>query len=216
LTEHIFHDRLLRLYYQDEAMVLEHRVRQAFAGITDLMAKFCEEQTGMLTAAARMLAAAFREGHTVLLFGNGGSAADAQHLAAEFVNRFQVERPPLAAIALTTDTSILTAVGNDYDFQEVFVKQIQALGKKGDVAWGISTSGTSANVVRGLEAATKQGLQTLALTGRDGGTMAQMADICLIVTSYETPRIQEVHITIGHILCDLVDFLLFPDKFGDS
>ena len=157
-----------------------------------------------------------REGHTVLLFGNGGSAADAQHLAAEFVNRFQVERPPLAAIALTTDTSILTAVGNDYDFQEVFVKQIQALGKKGDVAWGISTSGTPANVVKGLEIAKKQGLQTLALTGRDGGIMARMADICLIVPSYETPRIQEVHIAIGHILCDLVDFLLFPDKFGDS
>jgi len=197
-------------------MVLERRVRQAFAGITELMAKFCEEQTDMIIAAARMLAAAFQEGHTVLLFGNGGSAADAQHLAAEFVNRFQVERPPLAAIALTTDTSILTAVGNDYDFQEVFVKQIQALGKKGDVAWGISTSGTSANVVQGLEAARKQGLQTLALSGRDGGTMARVADICLIVPSYETPRIQEVHIAIGHILCDLVDFLLFPDKFGDS
>jgi D-sedoheptulose 7-phosphate isomerase len=196
-------------------MVLEHRIRQAFAGITQLLAKLSEEQTEMLSAAARMLAAAFQEGHTVLLFGNGGSAADAQHLAAEFVNRFQVERPPLAAIALTTDTSILTAVGNDYDFQEVFVKQIQALGKKGDVAWGISTSGNSANVVRGLEAARKQGLQTLALTGRDGGAMAGLADIGLIVPSYETPRIQEVHITIGHILCDLVDFLLFPDKFGD-
>ncbi len=99
-------------------MMLEHRVRQAFASITQLMAKFCEEQTEKLTAAARMLAAAFQEGNKVLLFGNGGSAADAQHLAAEFVNRFQVERPPLAAIALTTDTSILTAVGNDYDFQD--------------------------------------------------------------------------------------------------
>ena len=197
-------------------MLLEHRVRQAFAGITDLMGKFCEAEIDTLIAAARMLAGAFQEGHTVLLFGNGGSAADAQHLAAEFVNRFQVERPPLAALALTTDTSILTAVGNDYDFQEVFVKQIQALGRKGDVAWGISTSGNSANVVRGLEAARKQGLQTLALTGRDGGTMAGLADICLKVPSQETPRIQEVHITIGHILCDLVDFLLFPDKFGDS
>ena len=150
-------------------MVLEHRIQQAFASITQLMAKFREEQTEKLTAAARMLAAAFQEGHTVLFFGNGGSAADAQHLAAEFVNRFQVERPPLAAMALTTDTSILTAVGNDYDFQEVFVKQIQALGRKGDVAWGISTSGNSANVVQGLEAARKQGLQTLAVTGRDGG-----------------------------------------------
>ena len=139
-------------------MLLEHRVRQAFASITQLLAKFSEEQTETLTAAARMLAAAFQEGNNVLFFGNGGSAADAQHLAAEFVNRFQVERPPLAAMALTTDTSILTAVGNDYDFQEVFVKQIQALGRKGDVAWGISTSGSSPNVVKGLEAARQQGL----------------------------------------------------------
>jgi D-sedoheptulose 7-phosphate isomerase len=197
-------------------MILEHRIRQAFARITDLMEKFCEAQTDALSAAARMLAGAFQEGHTVLLFGNGGSAADAQHLAAEFVNRFQVERPPLAALALTTDTSILTAVGNDYDFQEIFVKQIQALGKTGDVAWGISTSGNSANVVRGLKAARKRGLRTLALTGRDGGAMAGLADICLKVPSQETPRIQEVHITVGHILCDLVDFLLFPDKFERS
>jgi D-sedoheptulose 7-phosphate isomerase len=197
-------------------MALENRVRQTFARATELLANFCEEQTDLLTAAARMLAGAFQAGRTVLVFGNGGSAADAQHLAAEFVNRFQVERPPLAALALTTDTSILTAVGNDYDFQEIFVKQIQALGRKGDVAWGISTSGNSANVVRGLEAARQQGLQTLALTGRGGGKMAGLADICLAVPSRETPRIQEVHITVGHILCDLVDFLLFPDKFEDS
>jgi D-sedoheptulose 7-phosphate isomerase len=197
-------------------MVLEYRIRQTFARATELLAKFCEEQTDLLTVAARLLAGAFRDGQTVLLFGNGGSAADAQHLAAEFVNRFQVERPPLAALALTTDTSILTAVGNDYDFQEIFAKQIQALGRKGDVAWGISTSGNSANVVRGLEAARQQGLQTLAFTGQGGGKIAGLADICLAVPSRETPRIQEVQITVGHILCDLVDFLLFPEKFEDS
>ncbi len=195
-------------------MLLEHRVREAFSNITQLMATFREEQTEKLTAAARMLAAAFKEGNKVLLFGNGGSAADAQHLAAEFVNRFQVERPPLAALALTTDTSILTAVGNDYDFQDIFVKQIKALGRKGDVAWGISTSGSSPNVVKGLEAAKQQGLHILAVTGRDGGAMAPLADICLNVPSSETPRIQEVQITIGHILCDLVDFLLFPERFN--
>ncbi len=129
-------------------MILEHRAKEAFSQTMQLMAAFMEEQTEKVTAAARMLAAAFQEGNKVLLFGNGGSAADAQHLAAEFVNRFQVERPPLAAMALTTDTSLLTAIGNDYDFQDIFIKQIQALGRKGDVAWGISTSGNSPNVVK--------------------------------------------------------------------
>jgi D-sedoheptulose 7-phosphate isomerase len=197
-------------------MILRHRAQEAFSQTMQLMSTFMEEQTEKLTTAARLLAEAFRDGHKVLIFGNGGSAADAQHLAAEFVNRFQVERPPLAAIALTTDTSILTAVGNDYDFQDVFVKQIQALGRKGDVAWGISTSGSSPNVVKGMELARQQGLHTLAVTGRDGGKMAPLADIALIVRSQETPRIQEVQITIGHILCDLVDFLLFPERFNVS
>ncbi len=195
-------------------MILGHRAQEAFTQTMQLLATFMEEQTKNLTAAARLLAGAFQEGHKVLLFGNGGSAADAQHLAAEFVNRFQVERPPLAALALTTDSSILTAVGNDINFEEVFVKQIQALGRKGDVAWGISTSGTSPNVVKGLEAARQQGLHTLAVTGRDGGLMAPLADIALIVRSRETPRIQEVQLTIGHVLCDLVDFLLFPERFS--
>jgi D-sedoheptulose 7-phosphate isomerase len=195
-------------------MILKHRAQEAFSQVMQLMARFMEEQTDTLTSAARMLASAFREGNKLLIFGNGGSAADAQHLAAEFVNRFVVERPPLAAIALTTDTSILTAVGNDFDFQEVFTKQIQALGRKGDVAWGISTSGSSPNVVKGLETARQQGLHTLAVTGRDGGKMAPIADISLIVHSQETPRIQEVQITIGHVLCDLVDFLLFPERFN--
>lgn len=197
-------------------MILEHRAQEAFAQTMQLMARFMEEQTEKVTAAARMLAGAFQDNKKVLIFGNGGSAADAQHLAAEFVNRFQVERPPLAAIALTTDTSLLTAIGNDYDFKDIFVKQIQALGQKGDVAWGISTSGNSANVVKALAAARQQGLITLAVSGRDGGKMKPLADIALIVPSEETPRIQEVQITIGHILCDLVDFLLFPERFGQS
>ncbi len=194
-------------------MILQHRVHEAFTQLQQLLAQFLAEQTPMVTAAARMVAAAFRDGHKVLIFGNGGSAADAQHLAAEFVNRFQIERPPLPAIALTTDTSILTAIGNDYDFQDIFVKQIQALGKKGDIAWGISTSGGSPNVIKGLTAAKELGLATLAVTGRDGGQMAPLADIALIVRSQETPRIQEVQLTIGHILCDLVDFLLYPERF---
>ncbi|HAY21680.1 MAG TPA: phosphoheptose isomerase [Desulfobacterales bacterium] len=194
-------------------MLLEHRVKEAFSQSMQLMASFMEEQTEQVVAAARMLATVLREGNKLLLFGNGGSAADAQHLAAEFVNRFQIERPPLAAIALTTDSSILTAVGNDYDFREVFVKQVQALGQKGDVAWGISTSGDSPNVVQALTVARAQGLKTLAVTGREGGKMAPLADIVLIVRSRQTPRIQEVQLAIGHILCDLVDFLLFPERF---
>jgi D-sedoheptulose 7-phosphate isomerase len=177
--------------------------------------RFFREHGEQVLAAARLLAGVFKAQGRVLLFGNGGSAADAQHLAAEFVNRFQVERPPLAALALTTDTSIITAVANDYDFNQVFAKQVRALGRPGDLAWGISTSGNSPNVVVGLQTARELGLKTLALSGGDdGGPVAAAADMALIVPSRNTPRIQEVHITLGHVLCDLVDYLLFPEKFG--
>ena len=175
--------------------------------------RFFGEQGEKVLDAARLLVEVFRAGGKVLIFGNGGSAADAQHLAAEFVNRFQVERPPLAALALTTDTSILTAVANDYDFEQVFAKQVRALGRPGDLAWGISTSGNSPNVVAGLDAARELSMKTLALSGRDGGPVAAAADLALTVPSRNTPRVQEVHITIGHVLCDLVDYLLFPAKF---
>jgi D-sedoheptulose 7-phosphate isomerase len=176
--------------------------------------RFFTEHGELVLAAARLLAGVFQAQGRVLLFGNGGSAADAQHLAAEFVNRFQVERPPLAALALTTDTSIITAVANDYDFNQVFAKQVRALGRAGDLAWGISTSGNSPNVVAGLHTARELGLATLALSGGDGGPVAAAADMALIVPSRNTPRIQEVHITLGHVLCDLVDYLLFPEKFS--
>ena len=194
-------------------MNLLMRVQEAVAESIRLKSQFVAEQAEDLVAAARMLAQVFKKGGKVLIFGNGGSAADAQHLAAEFVNRFLVERPPLAALALTTDTSILTAVANDYDFREVFAKQVRALGRRGDAALGISTSGKSPNVVAGLKAARELGLKTLALSGGDGGPVAAAADLALIVASRNTPRVQEVHITIGHVLCDLVDFLLFPEKF---
>ncbi|MDP3182974.1 MAG: D-sedoheptulose 7-phosphate isomerase [Desulfobaccales bacterium] len=195
-------------------MDLRARFEEAVAESIRLKSQFLTEQAEVVVAAAQMIAAVLRAGWKVLIFGNGGSAADAQHLAAEFVNRFQVERPPLAALALNTDTSILTSIANDYDFQEVFAKQVRALGRPGDLAWGISTSGASANVVQGLKAARELGLKTLALSGRDGGEVAAQADIALIVRSRATPRIQEVHITIGHVLCDLVDCLLFPEKFA--
>ena len=195
-------------------MDLVSRLQAAVDESISLKKRFVAAQGDAVVAAAQMLAGVFQAGGKVLLFGNGGSAADAQHLAAEFVNRFQVERPPLAALALTTDTSILTAVANDYDFLQVFAKQVRALGRPGDLALGLSTSGNSPNVVEGLKAARQLGLKTLALSGRDGGPVAQAAELALIVPSRNTPRIQEVHITIGHVLCDLVDFLLYPEKFA--
>ena len=153
---------------------------------------------------------AIERGNKVLLFGNGGSAADAQHIAAEFMNRFLIERPPLPAIALTTDTSVLTSIANDYAFDEIFSKQVKALGKKGDVALGITTSGSSGNVLKALRAAKKLGMTTIALTG-EGGKAASLSDIALQIPSRSTPRIQEAHIADGHILCDLTDTILFKD-----
>jgi D-sedoheptulose 7-phosphate isomerase len=161
-----------------------------------------------LRQGAQILAARLSTGHKVLLFGNGGSAADAQHIAADFVNRFRIERPPLAALALTTDSSILTSIANDEHFDHVFDKQIQALGLEGDVAWGISTSGDSPNVVNGLQTARHRGLATMGMTGR-GGRLAASADLVFTVDSDVTARIQEAHITLAHILCELVERILF-------
>jgi D-sedoheptulose 7-phosphate isomerase len=194
-------------------MSLTARLAEAVAEANLLKSRIVSEQAEQVAAAARLLAETLQGGGKILFFGNGGSAADAQHLAAEFVNRFQIERPPLAALALTTDTSLLTSIANDYDFQEVFAKQVRALGRPGDAALGISTSGRSANVALGLEVARQMGLVTLALSGGEGGPVAQAADLAIVVPSRNTPRIQEVHITIGHVLCDLVDFLLFPEAF---
>ena len=174
-----------------------------------------KENITLINTACRKLSECLQAGHKILIFGNGGSAADAQHIAAEFVNRFRIERPPLAAIALTTDTSALTAIGNDYHFDQVFSKQVQALGKKGDIAWGISTSGNSPNVVLALEAAKKMGIYTLGMTGT-GGKMASLVDLNFKVASDVTARIQETHITISHILCELVDRILFAEQFKQT
>src|SRR5208337_2429943 len=153
-------------------MILLTRLQAAMAESSRLKQLVAAEQGEAVVAAARRLAEVLRTGGKLLLFGNGGSAADSQHLAAEFVNRFQIERPPLAALALTTDTSILTSVANDYDFLEVFAKQVKALGRPGDAALGLSTSGNSGNVVKALETARQLGLATLALSGGDGGPVA--------------------------------------------
>ena len=174
--------------------------------------KTIRTSTDLIIRGARMLAECMASGHKVLIFGNGGSAADAQHIAAEFVNRFNIERSPLAAIALTTDTSILTSIGNDYDFNLVFSKQIRALGKKHDIAWGISTSGNSKNVIEAIEAAKSLELITIGMTG-SGGLLADCADLVYTVPSKITAHIQETHITIAHMLCDLVDRILFPNEY---
>ncbi len=174
---------------------------------------FLNENLGKLANVIEVITSALKAGNKILLFGNGGSAADAQHLAAEFVNRFIIERPPLPAIALTTDTSVITSIGNDYDFSEIFSKQVRAIGQPGDIAWGISTSGNSANVLKGLEMAKKLGLVTVAFTGKDGGDIAKIVDFSINVSSNSTARIQETHITAGHAICELVDIKLFqkPD-----
>ena len=165
-------------------------------------------QMETLIKAADMLATCLASGHKILLFGNGGSAADAQHLAAEFVNRFQIERHPLAALALTTDTSVITSIGNDYAFDLIFTKQVQGLGRRDDVAWGISTSGNSPNVVAGLKAAREMGLRCLGMTGQ-GGALAEVSDLLLTVPSATTARVQETHIVMGHMLCQMVETMLF-------
>ena len=171
-----------------------------------------ESNVDNILKAAEMLTDCVAAGGKVLLFGNGGSAADAQHLAAEFINRFQIERPPLAAIALTTDSSVLTSIANDYRFDDIFSKQISALGTKGDIAWGLSTSGNSPNVVKAVKAARKLGISTIAMTGR-GGELAEYADLVLAVASDTTARVQETHISLGHILCELVERKLCPNHF---
>ncbi len=158
-----------------------------------------------LLGAAALVVDALRNGGRLLVFGNGGSAADAQHAAAELVGRFERERRGLAAMALTTDTSVLTSLANDYGYDRVFARQIEALGRPGDVAWGISTSGASANIVAGLDAARAHGLGTIALTGRDGGQVGRAADVHLNVPSASTARTQEVHGALIHIICELVE-----------
>ncbi len=170
---------------------------------------FFKEETHRIIEVASLIAETFTRGNKLLLIGNGGSAADAQHIAAEFVNRFRIERPPLPALALTTDTSIITSIGNDYEFRQIFAKQVKALGKEGDILMAISTSGSSPNILEAIKAARKMDIKVIGLTGRDGGEMAGMVDIPLVVRSDNTPRIQEVHITVGHILCELVDYILF-------
>jgi len=187
----------------------ENLIRQHLARHQQVMDLVAHQLTPTIAEVAQMIADALAKGNKVLVMGNGGSAADAQHLAAELVGRFLRERRALPAIALTTDSSILTAVGNDYGFDQVFSRQIEALGNPGDVVIGISTSGNSPNVLAALNAARAADCRTIGLLGRDGGNIAGQADLALVVPVQETPHIQEAHVTIIHVLCDLVERALF-------
>ena len=162
-----------------------------------------------LQQACACLVSGYQQGRKTLLIGNGGSAADAQHIAAELVGRFYTDRPSLAAIALTTDTSILTAVGNDYGYARLFARQIEGLGQPGDILIALSTSGNSDNILQGIQQARTQQLKVIGLTGATGGAMTEHCDICLCVPSTDTPRIQECHILLGHILCAAIENTLF-------
>ena len=188
---------------------MENIIQKRFKESSEVKTRFLKENLPKLLDVIKLISHTFEGGNKLFFFGNGGSAADAQHMAAEFVNRYIMNRPPLPAIALTTDTSILTSVSNDFAFSEVFAKQLRALGKERDVAIGITTTGNSPNIIKAFEVAKEMGMKTVAFTGNDGGVIGKMVDFPLVVPSASTPRIQEAHILIGHILCEMVEHSLF-------
>ena len=188
-------------------------IRQAFDESIRVKQAFLRDSIDALTAAIDAVVAAFRNGNKLLIFGNGGSAADAQHIAAEFTNRFLIERDPLPAIALTTDTSALTAIANDYDYTQIFAKQVKALGKPGDIALAISTSGNSPNVLMAIAVCRQLNIKTIGLTGGSGGRMAGQVDYLLSVSEGKnSPRIQETHILVGHVICEIIDQQLVTSR----
>lgn len=191
---------------------MDERIEKALEDSVRVKQAFVRKNAERLIQLADQVTRAFTSDRKLLLCGNGGSAADAQHIAAEFVNRFMLERPPLPAVALTTDTSVLTSIGNDYSFDEVFSKQIKAIGMEGDVLLGISTSGNSKNVIEAVKAAREQGIYTAGLLGGDGGGLRTEVELSLIAESRVTARVQEAHIFAGHLLCQLVDDMLFQPQ----
>jgi D-sedoheptulose 7-phosphate isomerase len=179
----------------------------------EIKKKIYEDETLLdnIEKVARKCIELYKTDKKTMLAGNGGSAADAQHIAAELVGRYGFDRPSIPSLALTTDTSNITAIGNDYGYEHIFSRQLEGMGQKGDLFIGISTSGNSLNIIKAFESAKKKNIFTVALTGRDGGSMAKIADISLIVPSDSTPRIQESHILIGHILCDIIEKEIFSN-----
>ena len=194
---------------KDSRQLIEHFVTESLR----VKSEFFQNNATLIADTAEKMAQALRDGRKILLFGNGGSAADAQHIAAEFVGRFMPDRMPLAALSLATDSSALTSLGNDYGFNAVFSRQVQALGNTGDIAIGISTSGNSPNVLEAMDVARTKGLLTIGFTGESGGKMNGRTDVLFRVPSGMTPRIQETHITLGHVLCELIDRELFPNAY---
>ena len=190
---------------------MKEAIRRAFDESVRAKQAFLRDSIDVVVQAVEAIVTAFGNGNKLLIFGNGGSAADAQHIAAEFVNRYRIERPPLPAIALTTDSSALTSIANDYNYTEIFAKQIRALGKPGDVALAISTSGNAANVLRALQACRELKITTIGFTGGNGGKLVDQVDHMLCVSqTTDTARIQETHILIGHVICELIDAQLSP------
>jgi len=184
---------------------MQDRIKEIFQESIAVKEKTLDENLAKIEESVKVIAQAFIKGHKVFFFGNGGSAADSQHIAAEFIGRFQKERKSLPAMALTTDSSILTALSNDYGFEIIFQRQLEGLAEEGDVAVGISTSGNSSNVILGIQTAKKMGLKTVAFTGGNGGKLKDHADININVPSESTARIQESHICVAHTICELVE-----------
>lgn len=188
---------------------MEDKILKAFEESISVKERFVKEHLKLIIDASKTIAESFNEGKKLILFGNGGSATDASHIAAEFVNRFKKERPGLPAIALNTDMAVITSIANDYDFSEVFSRQLKSLSEDGDVVIAITTSGSSSNVLKAVDVAKKKKLRIIVFTGAKGEKLASKADYAFIVPSDNTPRIQETHITLGHVLCQMVEEILF-------
>ena len=195
---------------------MEEIIKKILADSLKVKKTFVGENISKLILLAEKTAAAFTSDRKLMLCGNGGSAADAQHIAAEFVNRYTLERPPLPALALTTDSSVITSIGNDYSFNDIFSKQVKALGIEGDILLAISTSGESKNLLLAVNDARSRGIYTAGFLGSDEGKLVNLVDLALVANTESTPRIQETHIMAGHILCHLVDYILFQRLLSDD
>lgn len=188
---------------------MRDKIQKAFKESISVKQLFIDKNIDTIIEVSRLLADTFSSGNKLLLFGNGGSACDASHIAAEFVNRFKRDRPAFPAIALNTDMAVITSIANDYDYSDIFARQIKALAQEGDVVIAISTSGSSPNIVKAVEVARKKKVKTIAMTGEKGDVLASKSDYIFVVPSKSTPRIQETHITLGHVLCQMVEEILF-------
>ncbi len=189
----------------------ESKIKDLFADSIRTKEQFVSQYASLIIEVSELIVSSFRNGNKLLLMGNGGSSSDASHIAGEFVNRFLKDRPPLPAIALNTDMAVITSIGNDYGFNLVFSRQVETLAKEGDIVIAISTSGNSPNVIAAVETARKMGITTIGLTGGSGGKLAPLVDYAFVVPSKATPRIQEVHITLGHVICQVIEDEMFGE-----